>query len=391
MHRQKARRPKGFTLLEMMIAMALGAVVLAAAVEMFSRSVRATWLVSQRAEMQQDFRAAANMLTKDASLAGAGMGNNVAIALPAGPGIPVPVYGCDQIPKCYINGGAVAYPTQVVNGVTVPYLYGLLPGYRFGPTINAAGGPTDVLTVVNSDTGFYLSCYNVKVTSNTVVLFTLPNPLGITCVLPPPMVAPQKVDDPVVGLTPGDLLQFQVTTGVGNNATSSTVMAEVTNVATAPNSPTGELQWNVTFAAGDPLKMNQPAAATGSLNSVVNYTGSANRINVISYYIDNSIVPPRLMRQNSGHTPMPLAENIAFLRFSYDLYDSTASQPKIDQDDGGAALGLTPNQITKINIKHMSVTSTLHGSGGFQGLDLQTSVSARDLTFKNDYPLSSGP
>ena len=50
---------------------------------------------------------------------------------------------------------------------------------------------------------------------------------------------------------------------------------------------------------------------------------------------------------------------------------------------------LTPNQITKINIKHMSVNSTLRGSGGYQGLDLQTSVSARDLTFKNDYPLSS--
>jgi hypothetical protein len=205
------------------------------------------------------------------------------------------------------------------------------------------------------------------------------------------MVAPQKVDDPALGLTPGDLLSFQVATGVGNNATSSTVAAEVTNVATAPFGPNGELQWDVTFAAGDPLKMNQPAATTGSLNNVIGYTGSANRINVISYYIDNTIVPPRLMRQNSGHTPMPLAENIAFLRFSYDLYDSTASQPKIDQDDGGVAAGLTPNQITKINIKHMSVTSTLQGTNGFQGLDLQTSVSARDLTFKNDYPLSSGP
>jgi prepilin-type N-terminal cleavage/methylation domain-containing protein len=389
MHHQAKARSKGFTLVEMMIAMALGAVVMAAAVEMFSRSVRGTFLVSQRAEMQQDFRAAANMLTKDASLAGAGMGNSLALALPAGNGAQVPVYGCDQIPKCYINGGAVAYPTQLSGGVNVPYLYGLLPGYRFGPTINAAGGPTDVLTVVNSDSSFYLSCYNVSVTDATTVLFTLPNPLGITCVLPPPMVNPQQLDDKVIGLSPGDLLQFQVTTGVGNNATSSTVLAEVTNVATTVKSAKGELQWNVSFAAGDPLRMNQPAAATGNLNSVIGYTGLANRINVISYYIDNSIAPPRLMRQTSGHTPIPLVENVAFLRFSYDLYDSTANAPIIDKDD--VPVGMTPNQITKINIKHMSINSTLHGTGGYQGLDLQTSVSARDLTFKNDYPLSSGP
>lgn len=382
-HQATLRRNKGFTLLEMMIAMALGAVVMAAAVEMFSKSVRGTWLVTQRAEMQQDFRAAANMLTKDASMAGAGMGNNVQIALPSGTGV-LPVYGCDQIPKCYINGGAVAYPTQLVGGVNVPYLYGLMAGWKFGPTLNAAAGPTDALTVVNADTTFLLGCYDVTVTSSVLVRFTLPVPLHPTCVLPPPLVAPQDVDNPQVGLTPGDLVQFQVTIGAGAGATSSTVLAEVTNVTKI-----SATQWDVAFAAGDPLRMNQPAAAAGSVKQIVGGTGSANRINVISYYIDNSIVPPRLMRQTSGHTPIPLAENVAFLQFSYDLYNSNTGAVLTDQSDGGASQNLTPNQITKINIKHMSINSTLQGSGGYQGLDLQTSVSARDLTFKNDYPLSS--
>jgi hypothetical protein len=135
--------------------------------------------------------------------------------------------------------------------------------------------------------------------------------------------------------------------------------------------------------------MNQPGAAAGSLQQVINAKGCGNRINIISYYIDNTIVPPRLMRQTSGHTPIPLAENVAYLRFSYDLYDSATGNLLIDQDDGGASQGLTPSQITKINIKSMSVTSTLKGQGGFQGLDLHTSVSARDLTFMNDYPLSA--
>jgi hypothetical protein len=147
----------------------------------------------------------------------------------------------------------------------------------------------------------------------------------------------------------------------------------------------------VTFAAGDPLRMNQPAAAAGSLGTIpVASTGSANRINVITYYLDNTIVPPRLMRQISGHSPIPVAENVSFMQFTYDLYDFSAGAVVTARADGGAGLGFTPNQITKINIKHMSLASTLHGAPGYQGLDLQTSVSARDLTFKNDYPLS-GP
>jgi hypothetical protein len=371
----------------MAIARALGMIVLAAAVQLYSKAMGATWIVSQRAEMQQDFRSAANILTKDINMAGSGLGNNVQIALPSGAGTVLPVYGCDQIPRCYINGGAVAYPTQLVGGVNVPYLYGLIPGWRFGPTIRAAAGPTDVITVANADTNFLLNCYNATVSSNTVVRFTLTNPLPVTCIVPPPLPAPQAIDDPVVGLTPGDLVLFDLTIGAGAGATTSTVMCEVTSVQLVAAST-----YDVTFAAGDPLRMNQPAAAAGSLGTIpVGSTGSANRMNVISYYLDNTIAPPRLMRQISGHSPIPVAENVSFMQFTYDLFNFNTGSFLTEQADGGASQGLTPNQITKINIKHMSFASTLHGAPGYQGLDLQTSVSARDLTFKNNYPLTNGP
>src|SRR5258705_9647436 len=144
MHHRSKSGNQGFSLLEMMVAMALGAIVLGAAAQMYSKAVGGAWLVSQRAEMQQDFRAAATMLTKDAGMAGSGMGNNVQIALPSGNGVQVPIYGCDQIPKCYINGGAVAYPAQLVGAVNVPYLDGLIPGPKDRRTINAARGPTAV-------------------------------------------------------------------------------------------------------------------------------------------------------------------------------------------------------------------------------------------------------
>src|SRR5437660_7253719 len=108
MQRANTKRVRGFSLLEMMIALGLGGVVMAAAVSLFTQGVNATWVVSQRAEMQQDFRAASNLLIKDIGLAGAGLGN-VGIALPSGAGT-VPVYGCDAGSGCHINGGAVAFP-----------------------------------------------------------------------------------------------------------------------------------------------------------------------------------------------------------------------------------------------------------------------------------------
>ena len=372
------KRESGFSLLEMTVAMALGTLVLGAAVQMYSQGVAATFTVSQRAELQQDFRAASDMLTKDLSLAGAGLGNNVQVALATTS--TTPVYGCDQALHCYINGTAAAYPKQGA----VPYMYGLIPGWKFGPTLNASQGPTDVVTVVYADSGFYLNCYAVNITSATVVTFTLNGVLPPGCVLPNGVSAPQNVNDAVVGLTPGDLVEFTVTPSAGcTGCTPSVVVGEVNGTLTA-SSPT----YNVTFATSDVLQMNQSGAASGTLGNVVGDVGTAQRLLAITYYIDNTINPPRLMRQVSGHAPMPVAENVVYLKFSYDLYDSSAGVVRTDQADGGASYGLTPNQITKINIKHMSMNSTLKGvKSGYQGLDLQTSVSARDLTFNNNYPV----
>jgi prepilin-type N-terminal cleavage/methylation domain-containing protein len=393
MKEQSRKRARGFSLLEMTIATALGTVVLGAAVQLYSQGAAATVTVQQRAELQQDFRAAADMLERDLSLAGSGLGNNVQIALPATS--TTPVYGCDQTTHCYVNGGAVAYPKQ---GST-PYLYGLMPGYQFGPIVNTAGGATDAVTVAYTDSNFYLNCYSVKITSNTNALFQLASTLPPNCVLPSTMTAPQNVNDAVVGLTPGDLVWFTVASGSGSGATTSEIVAEVTATPTTASPATGyTAAYNVAFSTGDVLKMNQTTAPSGSLNSVVNWTGSASRILVITYYIDTTVTTPiftpRLMRQVSGHTPMPVAENIVFMQFSYDLYNANTGAVVTNSPNAGATLSpaMTPNQVTKINILHMSMDSSvksgLFGTNkGYQSLDLQTSVTARDLTFQNGYPL----
>ena len=76
---------RGFTLIEMMISLAVGLVIVGAAVQLFSRGVNATWLISQRAELQQNARASSNLLNKDISLAGAGLPTG-GVALASGTG-----------------------------------------------------------------------------------------------------------------------------------------------------------------------------------------------------------------------------------------------------------------------------------------------------------------
>jgi len=378
MRRRSTNRKSGFSLLEMVIAMALGTLVLGAAVQLYSQGVAATWTVTQRAELQQDFRAASNMLTHDLSLAGAGLGNGAAIQLPTS--ATLPVYGCAQTAgtPCYLgaaNNGPVTYPVQG----TTPYLYGLLPGYVHGPTLLAAQGATDVVTVVYTDTTFFLDCYQATATNATTVTFALTAASQASSNCTNSGATIQNVNDSVFGLTAGDLVLFKFGT--------TAVVAEVTAGAAATTA---------TFASGDVLHMNQANTSPKSLASIAaGSTGYGTRLLVITYYIDNTISTPRLMRQVSGHSPMPVAENVAYMKFSYDLFNSATSAPAVNQPNpgsgdssDGASNGLLPNQINKINIVHMAMNSTVKGArGGFQGLDLETSVSARDLTFNNNYPL----
>ncbi|MGA3107094.1 MAG: prepilin-type N-terminal cleavage/methylation domain-containing protein [Terriglobales bacterium] len=378
----RTKRESGFSLLEMIIAMALGMIVLGAAVQLYTQGVGATFKVSQRAEMQQDFRAASNMVLRDLSMAGAGLGNNTAIALPSAA---TPRYGCDQS-TCHLGAANTSpglYPLQSAT----PYFYGLLPGFQQGPTIHT-GYPTDTITVAYTDTNFYLNCYTATVTSLGVVQFgppASPATFPPTGCLPNGVTSPQAVNDSVVGLTIGDLVYVSLS---GNP-----VVVEVTGAPTT----TGTNTYSVPFANNDVLKMNQTVAGKGLNAAAVNNAGTnPTRVFVITYYIDNTLNPPRLMRQVSGHTPMPVAENVVYMQFNYDLFnDSTNSVAVACSNPGaaadgcsGASTGLPPNEVTKINIAHMAMNSTLKGAqGGFQGLDLVTSVSARDLTYNNSYPI----
>ena len=373
------RTTGGFSMTELLVSMAIGSIVIGGAVSMFSQAMRAHYVTSQKAELQQDFRAATNIMTRDISLAGAGIGD-IGIALPSGTGT-LPVYPCIAAACNYVNGGSVAYPTQ--SGI--PYLYGIIPGNNVGITVNAAQGPTDIISIAYTDVSFAINCYQVSMdATGTLATFTLPAPLPATCLLPPGLAAPQALNDQVVGLKQGDLLYFQVTVGAGANATTASAIGSVATV-----NPGGAANsYVIGFTAGDVGHINQPAAAGGSLKQLAgNTSGSATRIRMITYYLDLSPsdgVTPRLMRAVAGQLPAPVAENVGYLKFSYDLFNAGA----VVASQNSLPAGTAPTMITKVNIAHLTMRSQAPGATGYQGLDLQTSIAARNMTFQQEYPIS---
>lgn len=386
-----SKSTRGFTLMEMMIALAVGFIVLASAVQLFSQGVDATWVVSQKAEMQQDLRASSDLLLKDISLAGSGLPLGQGIQLPTNTGTR-PIYGCDQGNNCPPNG-AVAYPCASNTGACVPTLFGIIPGFQLGIVPPGSTTTTDLITVTYADTIFALNCYTAAFPGggavNPVTFTAPPNPPPASCVLPPGIVFPQSITDPVVGLKAGDILLFQNTL----NGSTGQAIAEVSNAGCGPAA------FCVNFLNGDPLKLNQSAAASGDLANIVKGTGTtATRIFVITYYL--KVLPdpagvgpgfPVLMRQVNGQPAVPVTENIANMQFTYDTYNSSGAL--LNQvGDAGYSSGTSFNLIRKINVLHLSIRSQLSGTRsalyatkGYQSFDLQTSISARNLSYQNRY------
>jgi hypothetical protein len=219
----------------------------------------------------------------------------------------------------------------------------------------------------------------VTVVSATQVLFQLPTTPAATCVLPGNDVTVPLLNAAGVGLQPGDFILFGTSAaGVVNNVTPATPASGYSSAFT------------VTFTTGDPGHIDQPTVTGGSMNQLplgASATLSAVRLLVITYYLDISPldgVTPRLMRIQNGKSAFPVAENVGYLKFTYDVDNNgviTAAQPSLPA-------GVTPNMITKVNIAHMSMRSQQIGTTGYQGFDLQTSISARNLTMGQEYPIS---
>ncbi len=356
MPRQKSQ--PGFTLLELMVSIAVGLIVMATMASLFKTGMNSAVLVTQRAETQQNMRAAIDLMIMDIGMAGAGLPSG-GIQLPAGAGSSASKFGCDQAGTCHVP--ANNYPTG-------NYMYGIIPGFSNGVEANAvvpAAPPpavNDSITSIYADYNFPLWEYDVTfpVPGNGTAITLTPNATFVPA--PPALQA-------AGGIHVGDLIMLSNSLG--------TAVGEVTNLT-----PTG-----IDFADLDPLNINQNGAATNNIAAIsTGANTTAYRLLAVTYYI--TVPPPngetpRLMRQVNGLAPVPVADNIINLQFSYDIYNSTTSALDANQTNP-LGVGDSPNLMQKINIVVMGQSILNHGQRS-QNMYLATSVSARNMAFRNRY------
>lgn len=356
MKMRKQDSGRGFTLLETMVAMAIGLIVMAAMASLFKTGMTSAQLVTQRAETQQNMRAAIDIMVKDIGMAGAGLPSG-GIQLPTGAGSSATKFGCDQA-ACHVV--ANLYPNA-------NYMYGIIPGFSNGVEANAVipaapAAINDSITSIYADYNFPLFEYDVTfpVIGSGATINIVPDPAYIPA---PPLITSAG------GIQVGDLIMLSNSLG--------TAVGEVTGLSAT----------SISFAPLDALNFNQSGATiTNTVASIS--AGSptvAYRLFAVTYYLT---VPaagqtPRLMRQVNGLNPVPVADDIINIQFAYDIYNSTTSALDANQPNP-IGVGDSPNLMQKINIVVMG-QSVINNGNKSQNLYLATSVSARNMAFRNRY------
>lgn len=375
----KAQR--GFTLLELLVASSIGLTVILVMATLFKAGMDTSMKVMQRAETQQNLRAAMELMTKDISLAGAGLPSGGLQLGTAG----LSRFACNQSGTCYITGGT--YPNSASG--TANYMYALEPGFGTGvqnaAVITAAPAATNSsMTTVYCDYNFPLSNFTFTFPSSTTAGVAVIN----GAITPNNILAPG-------GLQVGDLIMFTVSTpGNGKSASGTSMVQNAAVVAEVTGIPSNTL---MDFATGDALNFNFSSGSNNLASVATAAAGagaevSACRLQVVSYFLQvpaagGTVQTPRLMRQVNGLTAVPVADNIINLQFTYDVINSVTGTINANvQNPIGS--GDSPSLIQKVNLWVMAQSLTNDGNRA-QSMYLATAVSTRNMSFCNSYSSST--
>ena len=355
MHHSPKRPELGFTMIELLMTMAVTVIIIGGAILLFTSSAQSSTRSLKYSDIQTEARAALSQITRDLSQAGTGVPLN---------GIPIP-----SLLAGGINPNFACDTTQCYTGGDVPFTQGLLykvtPGNAIGPTVSE---PSDAIKVVYVDPTLNWSAVQaatIAANGGSVIM--------------PAATAPAPTD-PNVGITPGDVMLLQ-------NAYGSAV-----GVVTAVAGQT-------IFFGADPLNINQVAAPSGNIKALatpgskpLTYPATqVSRLIMVTYFIQPFVGPngpdARIMRQIGTHPPVPIAEHIEDLKFTYDIVDPITSA--LTANSLNAVTGVPPvsqpNQIRKVNISVTARAVRREATGDFLRINLTTSIGPRNLSFRDRY------
>jgi prepilin-type N-terminal cleavage/methylation domain-containing protein len=368
------KRNRGFTLLEMLVAIAVMTIVVAATLTAFNDAIKVHDYVALLSDMDQNLRAGINLMVRDIAQTGTG--------IPIG-GLPAPS-GSGALAINRPSPPLMAY-TFFQDPVSLSTtIYALNPGDSLGPTI--LGVPTEIITILYAD--------------NTLPLSSLPlsavaaNGSSMTVDASIPIAGGLNTD-----LAPGDLIMFS--NPQGNAIQEITRTTGTQTVIFQQNS--GFFGFNQTGApAGTIMCLADPGTNTTtdcSLNNGGFPTSgfpartnvTATRVWMITYYLDIVTDPqlPRLVRQiNGGPTNpgRPVALVLENMQLSFDIVDGVTNPTNMATVPSGAFPTTSPNQIRKVNLFLAGRSSGPNPqTGEWLRNSVSTQISLRSLSFVSRY------
>ena len=369
-HQSPWRDRDGFTMIELLVAMAIMGVIMGVTLSALTNAYRATETARSTLELSNNLRIAVDLVVRDFIQVGQGLPPARTVQVPAGAGaLPIqrphaPASACTEWPA-----GTTAIPAVNVG-----------PGC--GPVIG--GVATDVVTTLAADSMLDLvPVRSFDVAGNSATVATAAQAAGGL------NISDGGPDDVRVG----DLMMF--TKG------SASALVYVTSVSGGQS---------FTYASGDPMNLNQfDAALNGTVDDLAqaaptaNYSAAVSRIRMITYYLDDTLDPatPRLIRHLNWGDPAAAANRrgatVAFgvenLQFTYDMVDGLTNPSNVrmvaaDLTTAGACAPrvCSPNQIRKVNVFLAGRSaSEFSGTRRFFRNTLSTQVSLRSLALVDRY------
>jgi type II secretory pathway pseudopilin PulG len=380
------KKKSGFTFVELLIAMAVTMVALAAAVTIFRDSTKANTNVTQASDMSDNMRAGLNLIVQDLIQTGTG--------IPTG-GITIPnsvaTKGCNTVARRVNRPPAVLKltfdgPNSTNIGCNV-ILPAVEPGNGLGPKVTSPDGTsslaTDIITILYADNTLALdqkpitgpACPTGSIAADGSQINFGSSPGCVT------------LGAAGIPVNPGDLLMLY------NAHNPNGILQTVSSVA-------GQI---VKFNAGDAFNLNGRTASetSGTILTLQdpglpaapngNYPAtSCTRVWMITYFLDATTDPkhPMLMRAVNFNAPQPVAETLENLQFSYNFADGTTPAPvnQFTVPTVPAPAGDNENEIRSVNI-YMGArsTSTAAASGKYVRTNLATQVALRSMAYFNTY------
>jgi prepilin-type N-terminal cleavage/methylation domain-containing protein len=399
----RRRSERGFTLVELLVAMAITTVILGATMLAMTDAIKATETAAQITDLNNGLRTAMDLMVRDLLQVGQGLPGGRAINLPTGTGaqqiqLPGPV-GSDY----YLDGPSFCAPRADDPDTICEDITAVVPGPERGPVVVDGQPASDMITTIAADSSFDTVPLRTFAADGRSITVALPCPaLPATCAAPNHPSGHNISDSPDVGgdnIRAGDLIML-------TKAAASTLV-QVSSVS-------GQ---QINFAANDSLKLNQAATIVGSAGDLQNnapadvcsptatcwVTTVATRIRMISYYLDvtTDAAHPRLVRRiNNGvwndfdnAAGTVVAFDVEGLTFSYDLADGVNNPSNVRMNDADLAgtgrcspSPCYPNQIRKINIS-LSGRSRMprRGTQQYYRNRLNSQISLRSLAFVDRY------